>query len=368
MEQERIQTDIENLLLTSLSAAHEAKERERQAKTEDDERRAGAAAVLPPRSAFDLTELLPFFRSGLEVIVQDGFSRCFESSRSQPWNWNFYLWPLWATGVVIRYCILFPIRSDKEEEGNRQARRDSSSTDPSQRASTSHLSRSQFISRCSLLTLPLFLPALSLSRSLSPCSLCVSPSHSLTFLLAGILLVLLALPTVKLLPLSPAVRRSIQRKLIRFLCGIFVFSWTGVIKYHGQIPAKKPNQIYVANHTSMIDIIVLSQMHTFSLVGQKHPGWIGFMQENVLGVIGTVWFQRGEADDRVRSAKKMRAHIQDPANNRLLVFPEGTCSNSWRMQGSEEIQMKQRDTQNTALTHSALFCSALSLASIQARA
>lgn len=63
--------------------------------------------------------------------------------------------------------------------------------------------------------------------------------------------------------------------IIRFLCSVFVFSWTGVIKYHGTIPAKRANQIYVANHTSMIDMIVLSQMYTFSIVGQKHPGWVG---------------------------------------------------------------------------------------------
>ena len=26
------------------------------------------------------------------------------------WNWNFYLFPLWCFGVVLRYCVLFPIR------------------------------------------------------------------------------------------------------------------------------------------------------------------------------------------------------------------------------------------------------------------
>jgi glycerol-3-phosphate O-acyltransferase 3/4 len=195
------------------------------------------------------------------VIVQDGFSRCFESSRQQPWNWNLYLWPLWACGVIIRYFILFPIR--------------------------------------------------------------------LIFLLSGLLIVLISLPILKVAPLiSEPTRQSVQRKLIRFLCGVFVFSWTGVIRYHGRLPRKAPNQIYVANHTSMIDVIVLSQMNTFSLVGQKHPGWIGFMQTHVLGIIGTVWFQRGEADDRVKSAKKMREHIQNPDSNRLLLFPEGTCVNN----------------------------------------
>jgi glycerol-3-phosphate O-acyltransferase 3/4 len=165
-------------------------------------------------------------------------------------------------------------------------------------------------------------------------SSCVAPLRtpvsrsSLALLLAGLLLVIFSLPIVKLLPLPESTRSSWQRKLIRFLCGVFVFSWTGVIKYHGTIPQKKPNQIYVANHTSMIDVIVLSQMNTFSLVGQKHPGWIGFMQTHVLGIIGTVWFNRGEASDRTKSAQKMKEHIQNPSSNRLLVFPEGTCVNN----------------------------------------
>ena len=26
------------------------------------------------------------------------------------WNWNLYLFPLWCLGVVLRHCILFPLR------------------------------------------------------------------------------------------------------------------------------------------------------------------------------------------------------------------------------------------------------------------
>jgi len=288
LEQERIQASIEDLLLNNLSIANAQKEAERNAKQAREREREEVEArvsdkevgraspkaaadrvspasppssfALPFSPAFDPSDLLSFFKSGMEVIVQDGFSRCFESSRSQPWNWNLYLWPLWACGVVIRYGILFPLR--------------------------------------------------------------------LISLLTGFIIVLLLLGISPFLPLPRPVINSWQRKLIRFLCGVFVFSWTGVIKYHGTIPAKRPNQIYVANHTSMIDVVVLSQMHTFSLVGQKHPGWVGWLQTNVLGIIGAVWFQRGEADDRVKSAKKMKAHVADPKNNRLLVFPEGTCVNN----------------------------------------
>jgi hypothetical protein len=109
LEQERIQTDIENLLLNNLSLANQQKEAERNAKSEEEERNGIDTAASRP-AAFDMGDLLGFFKTGMEVIVQDGFSRCFESSRSQPWNWNLYLWPMWAVGVCIRYFILFPIR------------------------------------------------------------------------------------------------------------------------------------------------------------------------------------------------------------------------------------------------------------------
>lgn len=37
-------------------------------------------------------------------------------------------------------------------------------------------------------------------------------------------------------------------------------------------------QVYVANHTSMIDFIVLEQMTAFAVIMQKHPGWVGKSQ------------------------------------------------------------------------------------------
>lgn len=34
-------------------------------------------------------------------------------------------------------------------------------------------------------------------------------------------------------------------------------------------------QVFVANHTSMIDFIILEQMTAFSVIMQKHAGWVG---------------------------------------------------------------------------------------------
>ena len=70
-------------------------------------------------------------------------------------------------------------------------------------------------------------------------------------------------------------RHKIQLKLLQFYCSVWVMSWTGVIRYHGPRPQKRPNQVFVANHTTVFDIVVLQQNFCFSIVGQKHPGIMG---------------------------------------------------------------------------------------------
>ncbi len=59
---------------------------------------------------FELGDALALVRSGVQVIVDDDFNRCFESNAGVAWNWNAYLWVLWSTGVCVRYGILFPLR------------------------------------------------------------------------------------------------------------------------------------------------------------------------------------------------------------------------------------------------------------------
>lgn len=148
-------------------------------------------------------------------------------------------------------------------------------------------------------------------------------------LFSGFLLFAIALTTVKLVFTRDIDRRkSWERFLMRFLGSVFVFSWTGVIKYHGVIPKRKPNQIYVANHTSMIDVVMLQQMNAFSMVGQKHSGWVGYLQDHVLDCLSCIWFNRGESEDRKTTSERIKQHIMDENTNRLLIFPEGTCVNN----------------------------------------
>ncbi|KAL3701590.1 hypothetical protein R1sor_019612 [Riccia sorocarpa] len=123
-------------------------------------------------------------------------------------------------------------------------------------------------------------------------------------------------------------RQKLERGLVEFLCSVFVASWTGVIRYHGPRPSRRPKQVFVANHTSMIDFIVLEQMTAFAAIAQKHPGWVGLLQTTVLESLGCIWFNRLEAKDRATVAKKLKDHVEDPESNPLLIFPEGTCVNN----------------------------------------
>jgi glycerol-3-phosphate O-acyltransferase 3/4 len=58
----------------------------------------------------DLLDISPLVQDAAAAIVDDSFLRCFQSQSSDPWNWNIYLAPLWAVGLVVRYVILFPLR------------------------------------------------------------------------------------------------------------------------------------------------------------------------------------------------------------------------------------------------------------------
>ena len=46
----------------------------------------------------------------MAAIVDDSFTKCFNKSSIQAWNFNAYLFPLWLFGLLLRYVVLFPIR------------------------------------------------------------------------------------------------------------------------------------------------------------------------------------------------------------------------------------------------------------------
>ncbi len=68
----------------------------------------GEAAVKQTPPLFELSSHI--LAQGVSAVVDDSFNRCFMSTEAEDWNWNIYLFPGWLIGVIIRYCIAFPLR------------------------------------------------------------------------------------------------------------------------------------------------------------------------------------------------------------------------------------------------------------------
>ncbi|EFA84269.1 putative lysophosphatidic acid acyltransferase [Heterostelium album PN500] len=213
-----------------------------------------------PSKKFNLSDVAPFLTDGVEVLVEDEFTKCFTSPETNAWNWNFYLYPAWLLGAFIRYGILFPLR--------------------------------------------------------------------LTCLLSGAFTFAVLFFVVSTFVKNDKTKKHYQRKLLRFLCIIFIMSWSGVIKYHGVKPLRKKNQVFVANHTTVMDVVVLQNQFNCASVGQKHKGLLGFIQDYLLSCIGCLWFDRAEAKDRALIAQQISKHIGNENNDPLLIFPEGVCVNN----------------------------------------
>nr|ARD71206.1 acetyltransferase [Spodoptera exigua] len=102
---------------------------------------------------------------------------------------------------------------------------------------------------------------------------------------------------------------------------------SAVITYH-DAHYKPKNGICVANHTSPIDALVLMCDNCYSLIGQRHNGFLGILQRALARASPHIWFERSEVKDRHAVAKRLKEHISIPDNPPILIFPEGTCINN----------------------------------------
>lgn len=242
------------------------------------------AADAPPddgrveKRPFHFEDALPFATDAIVALVEDEVTPCFREAELPAWNMltrtgeHFDLTaippslvPLWAIGFLWRYAILLPIR--------------------------------------------------------------------LTFALAGIAIFVISFTLLALIgrirvPVMQRVRRVLERQLSFVVARLLVLSWSAVITYHDRENRAPGNGICVANHTSPIDCIVLANDNCYSMVGQRHGGAIGLLQSVLSIAQRHIWFERSEARDRATVTRRLREHVADPANNPVLIFPEGTCINN----------------------------------------
>lgn len=104
-----------------------------------------------------------------------------------------------------------------------------------------------------------------------------------------------------------------------------MLSWGAVVSYHGVRPRFKANQVYAANHSSMIDYVLLLGIHPFAVVGQLHGGIVGLFQTKVLSTLDCLWFDRKDASDRMIVRQQIQDHVAKEDVAPLVLFPEGTC-------------------------------------------
>lgn len=100
------------------------------------------------------------------------------------------------------------------------------------------------------------------------------------------------------------------------------------MKHHGSLPPNyRERVVLIANHTTVLDTLVLGTRMGYSVVGQRETGLAGYIQGMIASVFNGLEFDRATMSDRVAIVNAMREHIKQPHRVPLLLFPEGTCIN-----------------------------------------
>nr|XP_020748559.1 glycerol-3-phosphate acyltransferase 3 isoform X6 [Odocoileus virginianus texanus] len=207
---------------------------------------------------------------GLEAIVEDEVTQRFSSEELVSWNLltrtnvNFqYISPrltmVWVLGVIVRYCVLLPLR--------------------------------------------------------------------LTLAFIGISLFVIGTTLVGQLPRS-SLKNLLSEVVHLTCCRICVRALSGTIHYHNRQYRPQKGGICVANHTSPIDVLILTTDGCYTMVGQVHGGLMGIIQRAMVKACPHVWFERSEMKDRHLVIKRLKEHIAHKKELPILIFPEGTCINN----------------------------------------
>lgn len=92
---------------------------------------------------------------------------------------------------------------------------------------------------------------------------------------------------------------SWQRLLFKFYCNAFLMSWNAKITHHSPKPHIDKPHLFVANHTSIIDYILLSaDGYPHATIAQRHGGILGFLLDQMVKINESVVFERKEKGDR----------------------------------------------------------------------
>lgn len=117
--------------------------------------------------------------------------------------------------------------------------------------------------------------------------------------------------------------------LFYFYSKALLLSFGAKIRHHGNKKRLKMPHLYVSNHTSFVDYIVLSSYKfPHACISENHGGLFGFLLNMLKKNNGSIGFKRSEKQDREAVLVKMKKHVYDINSVPMIIFPEGTCVNN----------------------------------------
>lgn len=125
---------------------------------------------------------------------------------------------------------------------------------------------------------------------------------------------------------------------------IFTRALGAIVNYHNRENLPQNGSICVANHTTVIDTVTLSNDRPYALIGQSHGGLLGWFQRRLARCTKHVWFERSELRDRKAVGRRLMEHTKDTRNYPCLIFPEGTCINNTSVMQFKKGSFEASDT------------------------
>ncbi|KAG2204801.1 hypothetical protein INT47_004076 [Mucor saturninus] len=134
------------------------------------------------------------------------------------------------------------------------------------------------------------------------------------------------------LPIAVTLQNSNLVSLaVKYYCKGILFSLGVKVNYIGQKPEINEPHVFVANHTSYLDYILLSaNKFPHAVVMARHTGALGFLQNNGLNYLHSLTFDRANITERRDLSESLKRHVKsaDTWKNPMIIFPEGTCVNN----------------------------------------
>nr|CAI5860617.1 unnamed protein product [Callosobruchus analis] len=297
---------------------------------------------------FELSTVFDYIKVGIEAIIEDQVTSRFEAEELKNWNllirtnrgYEFISWKLtviWLCGFFIRYCFLFPLRVIICCFGIM--------TLVSSTALIGYLpdgwlkrwvNRKMYVVSNRILVRSLSGIVRIHNKHWRPSSgsVCVANHTSPVDVImistdnCYSLVLWLTLCTALVGYIKPGKFKQTLNGYVSIMCfGILSRAISSVVTYHNE-ENKPKTGICVANHTSPIDVLILMCDNCYSLIGQRHGGFLGIFQRALARASPHIWFERSEARDRHAVAKRLKEHVSNPENPPILIFPEGTCINN----------------------------------------